>query len=150
MLFALIFAVIVIGFVLAFGSGAIQELFCFSDNARSQKAFTEIRNLVEDNLYSKSRGSSEVYTLNIPSGSSICFVNSSDPGINLLGDWIPDPVHQSMIIENGFNVWRVFCGGEGGYAIDHLKVLPEDNFCADTGADLYFENTGAWVTVEKI
>ncbi len=150
MVFALIFAIVVISFVIFFGFNVIMNIFCTGENAQIQKTVKEIKNLVENQVYPKSKGFSEVYTLNIPENTKICFVNSSDPRPNLAGDWIPDPVYENLIKENDYTLWITFCGGESGYHVNYLRILPEENFCAGPGSELYFENIGKWVSVEKI
>jgi len=148
MVFALIFTIVLMAFVILFGWDAVTRLLCFGENSKVQKSIDQIKDLVENHVYPKSKGFSEIYELNVPEGTRFCFVNSTDPRPNILGNWEPDTIYQNMIKENKYTLWVKHCGGQSGYRIDHLYIPPDRNFCVKTGARLYFENHGRYVTVE--
>ncbi len=150
MVFALIFTVIVIFFVLLFGSGIINNIFCFGNNAQMKKSLEDIQDIVENRIYPKSQGSSETYKLNVPGDIKFCFINPSNPEDNLAGDWVPERIYQNLIKEHGYNVWIYMCGGQKGYTIKHLFISPDKNFCAKSGDTLYIENQGPHVSIEKM
>jgi len=149
MVFAIIFAVIVMGVVLIFGSQQIVNIICLGNEAQTGKAIKDLETSVK-NLYGQAQGSTNVFDLNLPSDSRFCFINSSDPSARPGADWNPDPVIQTMIKNNGYNLWYSHCTGKSGYVINHLMIPSNKNFCVKSGSELYLENKGFWVSIQKI
>ncbi len=152
--FGIIFAAIFIGFILAFGTGAITDIFCVGNVAQTNNAVKQLEIAVE-NLYVRgSEGSSDEYTLNIPDNARVCFVNSTDASPNVLGGWMPDPdtahIVKRKIETQNLNVWVYYnCGSqEPGYRIEYLSV--PSSFCASPGTSLYLENKGLSVEISKM
>jgi len=153
MIFGIIFTIIVIALLLVFGSSQIRDLFCLSNDAIVVKAIKDLGTRVEE-LYLQAEGSSETFTLNIPDAYKICFINTDNPSFNSLGI---DPVHKITIQspDNKFNIWSFQCSGkydsgQRGYRIKNL-IIPDDNqFCVKSGAKLYLENKGDYVSIEKL
>ena len=81
MVFAIIFAIIFIGFLLGFGIEQIQNFFCLSEQASTMKAAEDLKQAAEG-LYSKAQGSSDLFTLRIPSSGKICFFEAGNPNPN--------------------------------------------------------------------
>jgi len=146
MVFAIIFAVIVLGFVIVFGWQQIVNIMCLGNEAQTGKAIKDLETSAQS-LYGKALGSSSVFKLAIPGDSKFCFINSSNPRSNPGGGWRPDPVIERMIENNGYNLWYSHCSGQSGYEINHLLV--SENFCVRSGAELYLENIGSGVSIEK-
>jgi hypothetical protein len=145
MVFMLIFTVVVIGFITFFGFQAITDFFCLSGDAQVQKSYNNIEDAVES-LYTKTRGSSQTISVNIPSSTRICFVNSSDPGPNILGGWLPDPDLEDIIRVKGYSTWITLCRGGEGYIMDHIRV--EKSFCIISSGEVYIQNMGRYVDIE--
>ena len=67
MVFAIIFAIIVIGLLLAFGLGQVSGIFCFNGVAQVDKSMKDLGNAV-DNIYNMAEGNSQMFTVSVPSG----------------------------------------------------------------------------------
>lgn len=147
MIFGIIFTIIVISLLLVFGNRAISFIFCYSSDAQVSRTILSLESTVDD-LYTLTEGNSNVFNLNIPGGTLVCFVNPNDPSPNLRGDWNPDPVYQTIISEDGYTIWYEHCSGKSGRVIEYL--LPKENFCAGPGTGIYLENKGTWVEASKI
>ena len=137
MIFMLIFAVIVVSFLIFFGYG----------DAQVQKSYKTLEDSVES-MYRKTKGSSEMLEVSIPSSTMICFVNSTDPRPNVLGGWLPDSDVQDIISVKGYNAWIKFCRGEEGYVMDRIRV--SESFCITSHNEVYIENTGSHVEIELL
>jgi len=152
MIFAIIFAIFVMGLILVFGSSAITDLFCMGNDAQVQKSINDLQNLI-DELYILPSGSGDFFTFNIPKYSKICLVNSSDPKPvaypNQFKNWEPDPVYQKIIKEKGYNIWFHQCSGQFGGKIEHIFIPSDRNFCAIPGTEIYLQNAGRWVTIAE-
>lgn len=147
MVFAVIFAIVVMGLVLIFGVDQIINIFCFANEAQTIKAIRDLETEV-NNLYVLAEGASKQFDLRIPGDAEFCFVNPSSPGANLLKGWEPDPVVVSLITENGYNLWYTHCTGQNGHNIAYLS--PSDNFCMKSGVILYLENKGTYVDITEL
>ncbi len=156
LVFAMIFAVIFIGLLLVFGMGQITNMFCFNGNAQVDKAVKDLENDVQ-NVYNLAEGASKLFRVSIPSGSSICVVNTSNPDINPAGYWMPNPdqmpvISQKIMLKDA-NVWINYnCGSnEQTYRIEHLRAVRQPgavgtgSFCASGGSSIYLENAGDYV-----
>ena len=152
MVFAMIFTLLVIGFLLIFGSGQISKMFGLSYEAQVQKTIKDIEKKVQD-LYTLSEGSTLPYNLALPQGTKICFVNPEDPSPRFYSDpvetWDPDRWEQDMIKSKGYNIWYYLPNSDAGYGytINHLRPA-RDSFCSKFGRRVFFINTGLWVEVE--
>jgi len=156
LVFAMIFAVIFIGLLLVFGMGQITNMFCFNGMAQIDKAVKDLDNDVQ-NVYNLAEGASELFRVSVPSGSSICVVNTTDPGINTPGYWMPNPDLMPVITQQirlkDANLWINYnCGSnEQTYKIAHLKAVRQPgatgtgSFCASSGESIYLENAGTYV-----
>lgn len=150
MVFGIIFAVVVIVMIIAFGSGVITDIMCLGSDAQLQKTIKNMEKFVED-LYILPSGSGDYFTINIPGNSRLCFVNSTNPKKVFYPDpektWNPDKVYQKIIYEEGYNVWYEQCSGKSGTTISHLYIDPEKNFCAKSGTELYLKSMGRHVAI---
>ena len=147
MVFALIFAIVLISFIVVFGYDAITRMFCIGKDSQVQKAFDSVKEYV-NRLYMKAKGSSDIAEVNIPSGSRICFVNSTSPGRNSAGQWYPDRSIEEIITVEGYNTWIEFCRGSEGYTLRHVRI--DENFCVIGPSRIYLENKGAYVSIERM
>jgi len=150
MVFGIIFAIVVMGMILVFGTDAIISIFCMGSDAQTQKTIKNLQTMVDD-LYVLPSGSGDYFTLNLPKDSKLCFVNTTHPGPVFYPDplktWDPDVVYQRIITEEGYNIWYHHCGGQSGGTIDNLYINPDKNFCAKPGMKIYLENVGRWVAI---
>ena len=123
MVFAVIFAVVVVGLVLVFGMEQIINIFCFGSDAQAMSAIKNLENEV-DNLYVLAEGASKRYDLGIPADAEFCFIDPSKADqANILKGWEPDPVFVSLIRENSYNIWYTSCSGKNGYKVPYLLPL---------------------------
>lgn len=150
MIFGIIFTIVVIGLVLIFGSGALQDLFCFGSDAQIIKEIKNIEKKVED-IYYLAENSGETHTISIPSSQKICFFNSSDPSpryTDSLHTWNPDSAYQRIIKNEGYNVWYYSGCRQNGYTIPKLDLPANKNFCAPGGSKIYILKKWDWVEIE--
>lgn len=147
MVFALLGAIILIAFLLAFGLGAISGIFNVNEQAQVQKAILELEDLVEE-LYYRAPGNSDIRELGMPQGTSICFVNSSVRKVwpESWKTWNPSQDIKDVLDVRHYNIWYFWSTGNEGYEIEHL-VVPE-SFCTIPGTEIYLENRGTYVTAE--
>ena len=156
MVFAIIFTVILIGFILAVGMNQIRDFFCIGSNAQTNKAVKDLESLIGE-VFLLAKGSSKTYLLNMPSDAKLCFINETNPGPHPYTDptktWNPDKLVLDNILLDpnsnyfGSNLWIYRCGtplGEG-YKIKYLS--PSKSFCSIRGHKLFLENKGAWVDI---
>lgn len=150
MVFGIIFAIIVICLILVFGMDQVVNMFCVTNTAQTQKAVKDLENLV-NNVYQLGEGSSMPFSVKIPRNTKLCFLNYSNPAP--MNNWAPDPeLYQSIgyeISQKRYNMWILYdCGlGEPGYKVKYLSI--HENFCVGTGTELYLENKGQYVAIER-
>ena len=156
--FGIIFAVIVLGFVLVLGTDQITNVMCTSSIAQTSKEVKNLETMVND-LQASGSGSSDSVQLRIAGNAEVCFVDPSDPRPNIIGGWLPDPdlypVIESKIQTGMLNVWINYnCGTtEPGYTMDHVVTsIPGQtgNFCARAGDTILLTNVGTQVRIEKL
>lgn len=152
MAFGIITAIIVMSFVIVFGTDMIANMFCTGGVAQVNKAVMNLEEVVND-IYSAGLGSSDTYLMSIPGNAKVCFINTDDPRPNLALGWKPDPndypvIEQSIRLQ-GFNMWIYYgCGPEHepGHKVSYMVV--DSSFCANSGDSIYLENKGMTVGVE--
>ena len=152
MIFGIIFAIVLIVFILVFGTGALNDIFCFSADAQMVKELKNIEQSVGD-IYYLAENSGDSHTISLPSSQKICFVNSSNPAPRRYSDatktWDVDIVYQRIIKNEGYNIWYYGCGKkQSGYSISRLEMPTENNFCATGGSKIYIIKRHDWVEIE--
>jgi hypothetical protein len=152
MVFGIITAILIMIFVVIFGSGQVSNMFCAGSVAQTNKAVLNLEEIVND-IYSAGLGSSDVYTMRLPDSAVVCFINTDDPRPNIALGWKPNPDDYTVIAQNiqiqGFNMWIEYnCGPdtEPGHTVDYM-VVP-NSFCTESGDTVYLENKGMTVEVE--
>ena len=151
--FGLIFTLILVAFLLVFGFNQIRDFFCLGSDAQVFKQVKDLEVVVED-LYTKTEGSSVPVDMRIPSDGSICFLNIDDYSRNFAYGWDPSPYIISEILNNPrhqdyqSNLWVKKCGGEEAYKIANLKSSV--NFCTAKGDEIFLENKGFYVEVSRV
>lgn len=113
--------------------------------AQVQKVIKNLEKEIED-LYYMARDSSTYYTLNLPEGYKVCFVNVSEPEKiryypNPANTWNPGFTTVYSINQNKYNLW--YYKGKNdekgrGYKIPYLSV--PKSFCATRNTKLYLVN----------
>lgn len=150
LVFGIIFAIIIMALLLVFGMEQIVNIFCVGNIAQADKSVKDLENTVE-NVYNLAEGSAMPFRVAIPKNSKLCLINYNDPAP--MNSWNPDPDLYNSIkysIENRrYNVWiRYGCGTEEiGYRINYLELT--ENFCVSGNTELYVENKGYHVAIER-
>ncbi len=157
--FGIIFALIVMAFVLYFGSAQIMNIICLGNVGQTNKVIRDLENMVDD-IQASGEGSSDTFRMGTPSSARLCFVDPDDPSRSITGGWLPDPdlFIEEEIRTNGYNAWIEYnCGSSvNGYRMDYIVLKgPSDpdrnyNFCADSGDTLLLTNIGIEVRLEKL
>lgn len=152
--FGLIFALIVMGFVLFFGADQIANLLCMGGTGQTSKAVKDLEIMVDD-IQASGEGSSDVFSMNIAKNAKVCFVDPLDTTPHPSEGWAPDldlyPVIKIEIETGGYNVWIEYnCGSPNpGYRMDHI-VSGIGNFCVNAGDTLLLTNIGTQVRLERL
>jgi hypothetical protein len=150
--FGMIFAIIVMAFLLVFGSDQIANIMCLGNVGQTSKSIKDLEKVVDD-IQASGEGSSDTFRMRIPGNAEVCFVNPDDPRPSISGGWLPDPelypIIEQKIRTGNLNVWVEYnCGSvEPGYVMDY--IVTDSNFCAASGETLLLTNLGIQVRVEK-
>lgn len=156
MAFAIIFAIIIVGIIVAVGFTQIQQFFCFGSVAQTDKAVKDIESLA-DEVFVLSEGSSKTYLLALPSDSKLCFINRTHPDVTPYLDpgktWNPDPLVISQMLRNPSSpsyqapLWIYRCGDSFGQGYKMRYLSPSRSFCSRHGDQLVLENKGRTVDI---
>jgi hypothetical protein len=144
LIFGIIFASILIGFLMFFGIkyiGEMQDMSC-----RSQLG-QQIDSLKTSTKYvlSLSMGSSQSFTFMVPGcAKKVCFVNADSPEENKELDWDPQTVERMLVVNEKYNVLIYNPDGSiSGHKLDKLRPLV--NFCIRKTEDIRLKNIGTLV-----
>ncbi|NOX71377.1 MAG: hypothetical protein GXO64_01630 [Candidatus Micrarchaeota archaeon] len=147
MIFALLFAIIIIMVVLFFGTRQMGDL----TNINTQTAFYNKLNKFDDAVSSvatMSMGSEQKFEFTVPSTvEKICFVDRNNPDSNPTENWELDNIVERLITNNDYNllVYEKDKNVPIGRKIDYL--VPDENFCITSGKTLWLENKGRVVSI---
>ena len=145
LMFLLIFSIVVIMMFFIFGFDSLQGITCLGNEAKTTKAIKDLESMVIDTSL-QGEVSSNIFKLRIPDDSRFCFIDPENADVKTI-TWSIDDVFLTTIRENGYTIWYDHCSGIDGYALD--KIKPTENFCVKS-ADLYLENKGFFVSIEKV
>ena len=144
LVFGIIFAIIVMGFVVVFAAPQIMNMFAAQEDLKLSSTLNSLENHIND-VYFLSEHSMVEFILDIPQSILFCFVDYSDPGSQTSTWQRPDITIQSMINNQMYNVWYFKSNSQSGRSIEHLFV--DSSFCVRAGTKLYLENKGTHVDV---
>lgn len=149
MAFALVFAVIFIGFILFFGTGMIADLMCIGNDAQTMKSMSDLKASVDSLYQSSDSGSSRTFLLKLPADSKMCFFNPNDPKVNRIKGWPPNKDIYDIVTYSSEknNIWLIMCSNKRGAGYKIEKLSARENFCAEAGDKLYLENMGSYIAV---
>ena len=149
MVFGIIFAIIVVGFVFAFAVPLMMDTGCNQEQLQLASALNDLDSKISA-FYLHSEGSMTDHTLNIPGNVKICFINPDYPD-NPSENLVFDPAVKTIISDSGkrFNVWYTYCDGENGEKIDYLFIEPGQGFCIQGTDKIWLENKGNLVKVSR-
>ncbi len=146
LIFGIIFAAIVIGFLLMFGMGSVTDLFNISGNAQLGQQVVNLQSKVES-TFNLAYGSVQEFKFVLPPGvKKICFVDPDNPFSNPDGSWESNKFLDTYISRYSYNL-LVFKGDDlpEGYVIKKLK--PNQNFCMTKTRKITLKNLGSVVEV---
>jgi hypothetical protein len=149
-IFGIIFAIIVMVFLLGGGVSMLQDMFCLGSIAQVNSAVQEFERMAK-HIRDSGLDSRNVYRLSLPGGARICFIDPEDPGPNFLGEWNPDPsLHiEDEIMAKGYTLWIEYnCGSASMDGKASPYIYEEGNFCAESGDRVMLTNKGVDVLVE--
>ncbi|MFH1444946.1 MAG: hypothetical protein ABIF08_00510 [Nanoarchaeota archaeon] len=147
MVFGIIFAIVTMGFVAAFGLPLISDAFCTQEQSQVIKALSDFENDI-NNFYFLSEGSTKFYEMSLPKNVKICFIDYNDLSENPVGGWTePNDAVKTLIEGQNYNIWYSSCAGESGKKINYASVA--DNFCMKGFVRVYLENKGTYVEVSS-
>ncbi len=144
LVFGIIFAAIVIGFLLFFGFKYVNEMFSVNCEAILGDQIMKLKDQVSKTFH-LSMGSTQEFVMIVPSCvEKICFVNPEDP--SSYGNWETNNVLTRMILVNKYNL-IVFDRDKtfSGYRIDHMRT--DYNFCVSSKKTLILRNDGSFVVI---
>jgi hypothetical protein len=162
MAFAIVFTLIVMGFLLVFGYQQITQWFGFQEETQVMKVLKEMEEMARRN-FDKSEGSTDIYRVRLPERAGICFVDPTgakriyERG-KTAQNWDPEnpDAVKVMMKNNGYNVFY-YTESQAkleGYKIDILGPAPDGrnvgNFCARNGMSIKFINQGLKVEVQPL
>ena len=146
LVFGIIFAVIVIGFILFFGIKYMGEM---SETACKSQAGQQISNLEKavKSTLALSQGSSQELRVILPNCyEKMCFVDTEHPESYPEGGWEPDERTKMMTYQEKKNVFLFKPNGVvEGWRIEKLK--PHINFCMSSTKKVILRNTGSLVEI---
>jgi hypothetical protein len=150
LLFGIIFAIIVLGFVMFFGYDYISKFLGISGEASLVQQILTLEGEVKD-VFNLAMGSTKEFRITIPSNvGRVCFVNPENPESNPSGGWEMNVILTKMITSYQYNVLILDREGrfDDGKKIDHL--IPNQNFCISSGKRLLLKNEGKFVSISEL
>lgn len=154
LIFGIIFTIIVMGALIAFGWPLIADYLGFGENAQVLKSIDSLGKKI-DSVYRLAEGSGAQFNLSFSKDYRLCFFNSSNPAPRYYSQrsmtWDPDWTTKYSINASHYNVWyyqgQDDAAGQGK-KIPYLDTPTDKNFCAPGGTALYLEKKYDWVEVK--
>ena len=150
--FGIIFAIIIIAFVLVLGTRQITSFFCLGGDAQAAGAVHDLTAEV-NNLYPLAQGSAKAVDVRIPADAALCVVNLANPAPDVSRGWDPPESVQLILStpaheESRNPVWSKSCGSWNSAAVPHL-VAPH-SFCISGASQIQLVNAGDRVTAAPL
>jgi hypothetical protein len=145
LIFGIIFAAVIIGFLLFFGFVYLNDMINANCEAMMGDQLIKLREQV-GKTFRLSLGATQEFEIIIPSCvEKICFINPEDP--SSYGNWETSNAINIMVKSYGYNM-IVFGKDQtfDGYKIEHLTA--EYNFCIHSKETLLLKNDGSLVMVK--
>ncbi len=147
MIFAIIFTVIVIVFLLTGGMKMITDLLGLGEEAQIKAQIDTLRNVVASEVYWLPIEGSKPFEFSLTPGTDrVCFFNYLDPGANPEKGWEGNNVIEYQARMMNYTVYYFFKdGNENGYAIE--KAMVTESFCTKSPMDLMLISRGRHVEI---
>jgi len=145
LIFGIIFAAVIIGFLLFFGFVYLSDMMNFNCEAILRDQIIKLREQV-GKTFRLSLGASQEFELLIPQCiEKICFINPEDP--SSYGNWQTSNAINIIVKSYGYNM-IVFSKDQtfDGHKIDNLAA--EYNFCIHSKETILLKNDGPLVMVK--
>ena len=154
MVFALIFAIIFMGFLFVFGGDMLALFFPIGEHTQIKKMIIDLEKKVDQLHWNTGLGSSDIMTISLPGNTKFCFIDPLDlSASSFIVEWKRWSVDQTSEIiiqdeQNMYNIWYFYRNEQNGYKINHLIRGGSKNFCTRNGVKIYLENKRDGVSVE--
>ena len=161
LVFTIIFALIIMGFMFAFGFRMVGDWLEVQDQAALQKELGLVKSLAAK-IYQYSENTGMEHVLSLPGDAKICFIDPEKPATRVRKpewkSWEIDNAEAERILDQKsdyyrLNLFAVYKDAEAQrLRIDYLRPKPlsksdPGNFCATAGKKLYLQNKGDRVEV---
>jgi len=173
--FAIIFTIIIIGFLFVFAFPQISTMIGMGGEAQINKVVKDLDSVVEE-AYHLAEGSSRLFTLSMPSTAKVCFLDLNNPTTCAYAQkwksWCPGnptcefgKTEEFIVVDQTLldptnpqymsNIWiyRSEQDFGEGYEIPGLEPVCDRtdccSFCVPGGTRLYLENKGLYVEVSE-
>ena len=154
MIFGIIFTIIVMGAIIAFGWPEIAKVIGLGEESKVLKDIDNLNKKI-DSLYRLAEGSEDHFKLSFSTDYKLCFFNSSNPASRYYSQrsmiWNPGTTTKYLINSSHYNIWYYNGQDESagqGKRIPYLDMPTENNFCTPGGTTLYLVKKYDWVEVE--
>ncbi len=147
MIFAIIFTVIVVVFLLVGGMKMITDLLGLGEEAQIRAQIERLENTVSREVYWLPVGGSKPFEFTLTPGMDrVCFLDYLDPGPNPGKGWEGNNVIEYQVRSMNYTVYYFFKdGNEDGRAIEKARV--RESFCIGSTQDLMLTSRGRYVEI---
>ncbi len=147
LVFGIIFAIIVMGFLLFFGYSRIIEILELNEDVLIKKQMTDLEKTA-DRVFEMSMGTTQDFDFKFyKTINNVCFIDPENPDSNQAMGWELDDYLKKLIDDGKYNMIIFINDMPDGNNITH--VLPLENFCIDKPGKLWLENKGTYVDIRK-
>lgn len=147
LLFGIIFAAIVMGFVLFFGYTQFSNMACIQGESITAQQIVRLERDIDD-VFSMAMDSSQEFDFIVGTCTGkVCFVDADDSGPNPERGWDGGTIYEELVSTNGYNLFIMDEQGrhKDGKKIEHM--IPDENFCISASSSLLLTNRGRSVEV---
>lgn len=147
MVFGIIFAVIVVVFLLAGGMKMITDLLGFGELGQISAQMERLGNTIRDEVYWLPIGGSQPFDFSLTQGTArVCFFDYLDPAANPDMGWEGNNVIEYHIRQMNYTVYYFLKDGqEDGHALARARVL--QSFCTQSSIRLMLISRGSYVEI---
>lgn len=147
MVFAIIFSVIVIVFLLTGGMKMITDFLGFGEGAQIEAGIRELRNVASKEVYWLPIGGSKPFEFTVTPGTDrVCFFDYLDPRANPERGWEGNNVIEYQVRQENYTVYLFMKNGnENGYQIERARA--EESFCIKSTQDIMLTSRGRYVEI---
>jgi len=146
-LFGIILAIIVMGFVIFFGYRYVSDMTCIQGDSTTAQQIINLEKSVQD-TFSLSMGSSKDFTLMVGACSGkVCFVDTANTESNPAGGWETNNVFDDLVTSEKLNILILDSKGNYKEGREIKNMKPAENFCISSAKKLLLTNKGRYVSI---